>query len=50
MKNLYNVINNSVKNYNNLHNASKQLKREVAASKYELETATGRQSEASEAT
>ena len=50
MKNLYTVINDSVKNYNSLHNASKQLKKEVNAAKFELEAATNRQSEASEAT
>lgn len=48
MKNLYNIINNSVKNYNRLHNVSNVLRKEVNAAKYELEAATSRQSEASD--
>lgn len=50
MKNLYNVINHSVKNSNDLHNISKQLKRQVNAGKFELEAAVLRQTQASEAT
>ena len=34
MKNLYNIINNSVKNYNRLHNVSNVLRKEVNAAKY----------------
>lgn len=48
MKNLYNIINNSVKNYNRLHNVSNVLRKEVNTAKYDLEAATCRQSEASD--
>lgn len=34
MKNLFNVINNSVKNSNEMHNINRQLKREVNAAKF----------------
>lgn len=44
MKNLFTVINDSVKNYNSLHNTSKQLKKEVNAAKFQLESATNKQS------
>lgn len=47
IKNMYKVVNDSLKNYNRLHNVSSVLKKEVTAAKYEVEAATVRQSEAS---
>ncbi len=47
-KNIRNVIDKVVKNYNKLHNIANVLKKECNAAKYELEAATSRQSEASD--